>query len=347
MNIVVLCGGISTEREISIKTGSMVCSALRSKGHNAIALDVYCGNDKIDMSNPFDRDYNVEDEIANIRSYSDKLDEFAHAKKESREGFFGKNVLDLCKMSDIVFMALHGENGENGKVQAAFDLHDIKYTGSGSLGSAMAMDKGITKELFMYNNVPTPKGVKIAKGESTKLEDYGISIPCVVKPCCGGSSVGVSIVMSADEYEAGLEEAFKYEDEIIIEEYIKGREFSVGVIAGKALPVIEIIPKQGFYDYTNKYDATKTDEICPAKVDESAATAMQQAAQKAARVLRLGSYSRIDFLLDENNNIYALEANTLPGMTATSLLPQEAAVVGIPFPELCELLIKESEKRFN
>ncbi len=346
MNIVVLCGGISTEREISIKTGTMVCKALRSKGHNAIVMDVYCGDKDMDINNPFSSDYSVDAAVEKIISYNDILNIFADEKKANRRGFFGENVLKVCRKCDIVFMALHGEHGENGSVQAVFDLYDIKYTGTGPLGSAMAMDKGITKDILKVNNVSTPKGVKVTKGESVKLEDYGLSIPCVVKPCCGGSSVGVSLVFDEADYMAAVDCAYKYEDEILIEEYIKGREFSIGVVAGKALPIIEIIPKQGFYDYTNKYQAGMTEEICPAKIDDAVTAHMQDMAVRAAKALKLGSYCRIDFLMDENNNVYCLEANTLPGMTETSLLPQEAAVIGYSFPELCEWLIEESEKRF-
>lgn len=346
MNIVVLCGGISTEREISIKTGTMVCKALRSKGHNAIVMDVYCGDKDMDINNPFGADYSVDEAVQKIISYNDKLSIFSEEKKANRRGFFGENVLKVCRMSDIVFMALHGEHGENGNVQAVFDLYDIKYTGTGPLGSAMAMDKGITKDILKVNNVSTPKGVKVTKGESVRLEDYGLSIPCVVKPCCGGSSVGVSLVFDEADYMAAVEEAYRYEDEILIEEYIKGREFSIGVIAGKALPIIEIIPKQGFYDYTNKYQAGMTEEICPANIDKDITEHMQEQAVRAAKALKLGSYCRIDFLMDKDNNVYCLEANTLPGMTETSLLPQEAAAIGYTFPELCEWLIEESEKRF-
>lgn len=345
MNIVVLCGGTSTERDISIKTGNMVCEALRSKGHNAIVVDIYCGNKEIDMEAPFAENYDLDTEIAKIKACTGKLDDFAKEKAENGVGFFGDNVIELCKMSDIVFMALHGANGEDGKVQAVFDLYDIRYTGTGAIGSAMAMDKGITKEIFRANNVPTPNGIMLHKGDDTSLSLYGMKLPCVVKPCCGGSSVGVTIANTDEEYEKGLNEAFRYEDEIIVEEYVKGREFSVGVIAGKALPIIEIVPKEGFYDYTNKYVPGKTEDICPAVLSDEITKRMQEAAVLGSKVLRLGSYSRLDFLLDENDNIYCLEANTLPGMTATSLLPQEALVIGYTFPDLCELLIEESKKR--
>ena len=347
MNIVVLCAGTSTEREVSIVTGHMVCNGLRQKGHNARVLDVFFGtygHDNIDENNFFDGTYNLKESVDEISALTSKINEV----KNLRKGFFGKKVLDICQMADIVFMALHGANGEDGKVQAAFDLFEIKYTGTGYLGSALAMDKGMTKQLFLTNDVPTPKGIKLTIGKTedyvTVIKDAGISYPCVVKPCCGGSSIGVSIPDDDEKLEKALKEAFEFEDNVIVEEYIKGREFSVGVIGDKALPVIEIIPLQGFYDYKNKYQEGMTKEECPANISETLTRKMQEEAVHVSKVLQLDTYSRIDFLCDSEENIYCLEANTLPGMTPTSLIPQEAAAVGIDFPELCEKLICESMK---
>lgn len=347
MNIVVLCAGTSTEREVSIVTGHMVCNGLREKGHNARVLDVFFGtygNNDIDENNFFDGDYNLEQEVDKISELTSEIDKV----KNSRKGFFGEKVLDICQSSDIVFMALHGSNGEDGKIQAVFDLFEIKYTGTGYLGSALAMDKGMTKQLFQADNVPTPKGIKLTINKTNDyiklIKDSGISYPCVVKPCCGGSSIGVSIPDSDEKLENALKEAFKFEDNVIVEEYIKGREFSVAVIGDEALPVIEIIPLQGFYDYKNKYQAGMTKEECPANISEELTKKMQEEAVHASRVLQLDTYSRIDFLCDSNDNIYCLEANTLPGMTPTSLIPQEAAAIGIDFPQLCEKLVFESMK---
>ena len=172
------------------------------------------------------------------------------------------------------------------------------------------------------------------------------AFPCVVKPCCGGSSIGVSIVNDQNAYEAALEEAFKWEDEVVVEQYIHGREFSICVIDGKALPVIEIAPINGWYDYKNKYQAGSTIETCPAQLSEADTVSMQHYAELAAAAIGLDTYSRMDFLMDEDGNMYCLEANTLPGMTPTSLIPQEAAAVGIGYEQLCEQLIAISlEKR--
>lgn len=340
MNIIVLAGGISTEREVSIVTGTNVCRALRNLGHNAAILDVYFGTACKDV---FAKDYNLDEWVNEIKKHSENLEE----EKKNKKEFFGKGVLELCQKADIVFMALHGENGENGKVQAVFDLFNIKYTGTGYLGSAMAMDKGVTKSIFIAKEIPTPKGFTLKKSQykasgANVLEGTHVSIPCIVKPSCGGSSIGVTIVDKEEALEEALEEAFSLEEEVVIEKYIKGREFSVGVVDGVAYPIIEIVPKEGFYDYTNKYEPGKTDDICPANLTKEETKQMQQIAVDVSKALNLDKYCRVDFLMDSKGVMYCLEANTLPGMTPTSLLPQEAAAIGIDYAALCEKLISVS-----
>ena len=257
MKIVVLCGGVSTERAISIVSGVGVCKALRSRGHEAILLDVFFGNEDADLMDAFPADYDVDGAAKYIHTFDSRV---ASAVANRSRSFFGANVITLCRMADIVFLALHGENGENGKVQATFDLHKIKYTGTGYMSSALSMDKTLTKIMLEHGNVPVPHGTTVHKGyDSVDIHDIGLSYPVVVKVACGGSSVGVYIAQNDDEYVAALDQAFELEDEVIIEEYINGREFSVGLIDGKALPVIEIVPKVGFYDYKNKYTAGATD----------------------------------------------------------------------------------------
>ena len=202
--------------------------------------------------------------------------------------------------------------------------------------------------MFEAAGIPTPHGISLKKeNRDTAFSATGLTLPCVVKPCCGGSSIGVSIVRTEDEYEAALAEAFRYEDEIIVEDYIQGREFSVGVIKFQALPVIEIAPVEGFYDYKNKYKAGSAVETCPANLPSKIAKRMQEVAVQVCETLGLNSYSRMDFLLDEKDGIFCLEANTLPGMTPTSLLPQEAAQVGMDFGQLCERLIEISQERYE
>lgn len=344
MKIVVLAGGTSTEREISIVSGTGICKALRQKGHQAVLVDIFCGDERVDWKNPFPQEYDVDAASAYMSSFNTEIENM----KKTRRNFFGPNVLTLCEQADVVFLGLHGANGEDGKVQAAFDLMGIKYTGTGYLSSALAMDKGITKQMFLMHDVPTPKGTSMKKAHAVRdVKELGMEFPVVVKTCCGGSSVGVYIAADQAEYEKALEDAYSYEDEVVIEEYIKGREFSVAVVDGKAYPVIEIAPLQGFYDYKNKYQPGSTIETCPAELSLELTEKMQRYAEAGARALGLEGYCRLDFMMKENGDMYCLEANTLPGMTPTSLIPQEAQVLGIDYPSLCELLIEVSMKKYK
>lgn len=342
MNIAVLCGGTSTEREISLISSEGICRALRSKGHRAVLIDIFLGEENFDTLNPFPEDYEIGKVIEKIKERAAQLEEL----KKSRKEFFGPNVISLCRKADVVFLGLHGANGEDGKVQAVLDLLGIPYTGADYLSSAMAMSKSVTKEIFKAAGVPMAKGITVTKGaEWEPLYAYGMTYPCVVKPSCGGSSVGVFYAYGENEYREALASAFSYEDELIVEECVTGREFSVGILGEQALPVIEIIPKEGTYDYKNKYTPGATEEICPAHISEELREKIQRAALKAAKALGLDTYCRVDVLTDKDENCYCLEANTLPGMTPTSLLPQEAAVIGVDYPSLCERLIDISLKK--
>ena len=339
MKIAVLAGGTSTEREISIVSGSKVCEALRKKGHQAILIDVFCGKEDANADTIFTDPFDLDKEVAYMSSFNDQIGKI----QKERKSFFGPKVLEICDAADVVFLALHGACGEDGRVQATFDLMGIPYTGSGYLGSALAMDKSITKQLFMENGVPTPKGIILHRSEERKsAAKLGFRFPCVVKTACGGSSVGVYIVNTEEEFTQALQDGFSYEEKLVIEEYVKGREFSVGVVEGKAYPVIEIAPLVGFYDYKNKYQAGSTIETCPADLSEELTKKMQRIAEMGYQVLRLENYARLDFMMDESHNMYCLEANTLPGMTPTSLLPQEAAALGMSFEDLCDKLVTVS-----
>ncbi len=344
MKIVVLAGGLSSERDVSILSGSKIADALRSKGHKVVLLDVFMGYEQTecDIDSLFESNYDFTQNAVISREAPD-IEEVRKSRKNQSPVYFGDHVLDICRAADITFLGLHGGEGEDGSVQAALDLNGIKYTGSGHLGAAIAMHKGVTKGIFVNSNVPTPAS-RLCKREfmSKNYLDSWQSFPCVVKPCSAGSSVGVQIVADREALVAAVGAAFRYDDDVLIEEYIKGREFSVGILGGKALPIIEIIPKSGWYDYANKYQSGATEEICPADLDPRVTARMQREAERAFEVLRLKVYGRVDFLLDNQNNIYCLEANTLPGMTPMSLLPQEAAAAGIPFPDLCEKIIELS-----
>lgn len=343
MKIVVLAGGTSTERDVSIVSGTEVCKALRSRGHQAILTDVFFGCELPVDENIFQAPYQVEDAAGKMK----KMTAQVACEQKKRKEFFGPGVMELCRQADVVFMALHGANGEDGRVQAAFDLFGIRYTGTDCLSSAMAMDKGITKKLFREGGVPTPGGFELHRGENADLEVHGMKLPVVVKTRCGGSSVGVYIADTEEAYRSALEGAFSYEEEIVVEEYVQGREFSVGVVDGKAYPVIEIAPVEGFYDYRNKYTAGATVETCPACISREATEKMQEYACRGCRLLGIQGYARLDFMMKPDGSMYCLEANTLPGMTPTSLLPQEAAVLGMDFADLCEELIRISMKKYG
>lgn len=351
MKIIVLAGGLSTERDVSLVSAAGICRTLVERGHDAYLLDVYLG-----LENPPEH---LEDvftlpghglEIAgNIGTEEPDLEAVKASRKDQSPCFLGPNVIDLCRLADITFLGLHGGEGENGKLQATFDLLGIRYTGPDSLGCAVAMDKGFTKQVFQQSGIDTPAGVCLHKNSPDhSLASTGLSLPVVIKPCSGGSSIGVYIVKTEEEYETALDNSFRYEDEVVIETYIKGREFACGIIDGEALPPIEIIPKAGFFDYANKYQDGATEEVCPADIPKETAERMMELTAKAYHALKLNVYSRADFLLDPEGNLYCLEMNTLPGMTAASLLPKEAAVVGIEYGELCELIIRKSlEARYS
>lgn len=350
MNIVVLCGGLSPERDVSIVSGGQIAKALKENGHSVILLDVFMGygEEEQDVSDIFAHADEITLSGDGIGQEAPDLDAVRAMRKGSAEGFFGPNVLAICQSADIVFMGLHGEDGENGKVQAAFDLFGIRYTGSSSLSSAVSMNKGYTKRIFFADGVPTPKGFSVLKGDEPQdFSETGMEYPIVIKPASAGSSIGVSIVHGDDEYQEALDKAFAVDDEIVFEEYIKGREFAVGVIRYEALPVIEIAPVNGWYDYQNKYKAGSTIETCPADIPELTERLLQAAAVQAAYSLGLSTYARLDFLVDDWGKVYCLEANTLPGMTPTSLLPQEAQAAGMDFNALCEELIKVSLEKYE
>ena len=344
MNIVVLAGGLSPERDVSFSSGTMACNALLGLGHHAVLIDLFFGlpdwdgTDKIFVEAkplPPYRILSAEPDLAAIRA----------SRKEGYNEYIGKNVPELCKRADIVYMALHGDCGENGKLQGLFDELGIRYTGSGSEACANAMDKWVSKKIFTDAGLLCPKGIRLVKGEKVDLEAIGI--PCVVKPCCGGSSIGVSIVHERGQLQAALDAAFAMEPVILVEEYVKGRELSCGVLGDTVLPLIEIIPNEGFYDYKNKYQAGSTREITPAAVDPIHTKKIQDLCFKGFSALGLAVYGRLDFLLTENGDAYCLEANTLPGLTPTSLLPQEAAAVGIDYPTLCQNIISLSLEKYN
>ncbi len=343
MDIVVLCGGLSAERDVSLSTGAMAAEALRRLSHRVVTLDLFFGYEpdkgELDIEELFQSGYGS----GSISVGEDAPDLDALRSTRPGSSHIGDNVFDICKAADIVFMALHGADGEDGKIQGAFDLLGIRYTGTGSFGSALAMNKSVAKRIFEGHGIRTPRGIVLRRGE--KPRDIGF--PCVVKPCSGGSSVGASVVESRVGYDAALDAAFKFDDHVVVEQYIKGRECDVGIIAGRALPPIEIIPKWGFYDYKNKYQAGFATEICPADLPEDLTQKLKLTAEAVYGALLLEVYARMDFIVDDSGDVWCLEANTLPGLTPTSLLPQEAAAVGIDYDGMIDLIVRESLKKYG
>ena len=348
LNIVVLAGGLSMERNVSLSSGTKVCRALRSRGHRAILVDMFLGlenyagslADIFDAPDGLCNDYSVakaEPDLAAVRA----------SRKDKSANLFGRDVLTVCQMADVVFLALHGTCGEDGRVQAAFDLLGIPYTGSGCLGSAIAMDKDLTKRL-VADHVTTARWrtVTCAEAEIDAVA-AATELPCVVKPIANGSSIGVSIVHDKAALKKALRACLAYGNRVVLEQYVRGREIQVAILAGKALPSIEIIPKEGFYDYANKYQVGAAEEITPAPIPPEWEARLREATETVFRLLDLSVYARADFIVTEDGTPYFLEINTLPGMTPTSLVPQEAAAVGMSYEELCEKIVEESLKARN
>lgn len=351
MKIIVLAGGLSPERDVSLISGAGICKTLREKGHKAYLLDVFFGlpYDSDKLEEVFDLPDAGLGIAEGIKTTVPDLDALKKSRPDQSDCYLGPNVIELCRMADITFMGLHGSVGEDGKLQATFDNLGIKYTGPNSLGCALSMNKLVAKQIFKMSRVPTPRGTSLTQAtKDTSLEDLGYYLPLVIKPCSSGSSIGVFIVNTEEEYKEAIRQSFdvNHEDEVVIEPYIKGREFACGVIAGKALPLVEIIPKNGVFDYENKYQDGGAQEICPPQsIDEKTQKKMQRAGEKAFATLRMDVYGRADFIVDDNDGkFYCLEVNALPGMTPASLLPKAAKAAGIEYEDLCELIIEESMK---
>lgn len=337
MKIIVLAGGLSPERNVSLSSGAKVANALIENGHDVMVFDIYLGkqneyfvpiyhNKKEEFQYKFD-----------VTSEEPDLDELKKIKKDNY--LVDKDIITYCESADKVFLALHGSTGENGKLQSLLDIYNIKYTSTYPLGSMLSMHKDIAKRLMKQSEVLTPNWKYINTNETYNLD--GIMYPCVIKPCSNGSSIGTTIVNNETELMGAFDKAKVYESEIIIEEKIEGREFTVAIIKGRVLPIIEIKPLSGFYDYKNKYKSGATIEECPANIPNDIKQNLESIALKVHNILHLGTYSRIDFLMDNNNRIYCLEANTLPGMTTSSLFPLAAKEAGITYNDLCEMIIRD------
>src|ERR1700733_13992549 len=327
MRIAVLFGGNSSERDVSIASGAQVAKALRQAGHQVLAVDTFRGilTDEeqavllargVAPAPPDDRDLRV------IRAKTGSI---------VQPSYF----VD----ADVVFLALHGGTGEDGTIQSVFDAAGTCYTGSNHVGSAAAMDKDLAKRLLLAANVPTPPWLMAPVESEIAVRDLGL--PLVVKPNKQGSTVGLSVVKHVADLEAAIREAYRHDDEVMVERFVRGREFTVGILGDRALAVGEIIPKcSEIFDYESKYQAGGAEEIFPAVLSGEQTRLLQELALRVHRALKLRDYSRADFRMDEKGQFWCLEANTLPGMTARSLLPQSAAAVGIAFPDLCDQICR-------
>lgn len=297
VQIAVLMGGTSSEREVSLNSGRKVVEALTSLNCKVKAVDVQ------------DLDF------------------------------------ALPSKTEVVFIALHGTGGEDGVIQGILEKKGVPFTGSDAKTSRLAFDKIASKKVFRLKGIPTAGDVVLEKSDWKGKLDFGVKCPCVVKPSCEGSSIGVYIVKSEDQLKEAIEGAFKLGDTLLIEDFIEGREFTVGIIGEQVLPVVEISPKSGWFDYKNKYTPGATEETVPAKIPEKLAHKLQDIALASHKALGCRDLSRTDIRVDAEDNIYVLEVNTIPGMTATSLLPQAAAAAGITFPHLCLELIRLAMNR--
>lgn len=336
MRVAVLFGGTSEERDVSIASGAQVFQALREAGHEVIVVDTARG-----VLGPAEERSLFSSGVAPVPPSEAEL-------ALVRSGAPGAltNAPELHRV-DVVFLALHGGTGEDGTLQALLDLTGIPYTGSGHGASANAMDKDISKRLVRAAGIPTPDWLMAPVSQEEVDEKLGY--PVVVKPNKQGSTVGLTVVKHPDDLEAAIQTAYRYDDEVMVERFIPGRELTVGILADQPLAVGEIISKGEIFDYKSKYQEGGAEEVFPAYLSEEQTRQVQELGLKVHRVLKLEDYSRVDFRMDREGSLWCLEANTLPGMTKTSLLPQSAQAAGIPFPELCErictLAVERKSKR--
>jgi D-alanine-D-alanine ligase len=323
LKIAVLFGGDSMERDVSIASAAQVVGALRSRGHEVIAYDSGRGR----LEGPDEQ-----------RLFASKIDREPPAQSTVAALPTVVSAPELADV-DVVFIAMHGGSGEDGTVQALLDLAGIPYTGSGKLGSAVGWDKDVAKRLFLAAGVPTPDWLMAPV--APELVASRIGYPLIVKPNGQGSTVGLTLVKKATELEAAIELARSFDSEVMVERYIAGRELTVGILDDEALAVGEIVVRTGpIFDYAAKYQTGGAEEIFPAKLTPEQTARAQDLALRVHRALKLDVYSRVDFRMDADGGIWCLEVNTLPGLTAASLLPRAAAAVGIGFPELCERICR-------
>lgn len=344
MKIVVLAGGLSPERAVSLVTGTGICRALRRRGHRAILVDLFLGLEELpaDPETLFDAPDGLCPD-ARIETAAPDLEAVRRSRRDQSPRVFGPGVLELCQLANVVFLGLHGQDGEDGRVQAALELLGVPYTGSGYLASGVAMDKAVAKRVMTAEGVPTPRWGVLDYGpeEACRLAQE-LPMPCVVKCTTGGSSLGVFLPESREELRDALVKVRDFGGEAIWEERVYGRELTVAVLGDRALPAVETTPAGKDFDYAAKYQKGGAREVCPAPLTEAEAAAAGELALRTHRALGLQVYSRTDMILDKSGKLWCLEVNSLPGMTPTSFVPQEAAAVGLSYEDLCEEIVRLS-----
>ena len=323
MKITVLTGGTSSERDVALASAVQVVAALRSCGHQVAVVDTARG-----FIPEADENRLLSASVGVAPPSSDQLAALEHGLRLTALA-----SLAAVREADVLFLALHGGQGEDGTLQTILEMIGVPYTGSGPLGSGMAMDKDISKHLFRAAGVATADWLMapVTAGEAGKL-----GWPLVVKPSKQGSTVGLSVVRKPADFDAAVAEAFRHDDEVMVEAFVPGRELTVGILDGQPLAVGEIIPRHEIFDYECKYTPGMSEEIFPADLPGHIMEQCAALGTAAHHALKLGGYSRADFRLTASGHLFCLEVNTLPGMTATSLLPQSARAMGIEFPALCD-----------
>ena len=344
LKIVVLAGGLSTERAVSLVTGVSVCRALRENGHRAVLADLYLGFEDApaDLESLFDAPDGLCPE-ARIDADAPDLEAVRKSRKDQSARVFGPNVLELCQRADVVFVGLHGQDGEDGRVQAAFDLLGIPYTGTGYLAAGVSMNKAMAKRVMDAEGLPTPawRLLRYTADQAPRLAAE-LPMPCVVKTPTGGSSLGVFLPEDRKALEDALVRVLDFGPEVLVEKRIYGRELTVGVLGERALPALEILPAEGAFNYAAKYQAGGAQEVLAEGVTEEQQREMGDLALKLHHALGMEVYSRTDFMLDEDGKFWILELNSLPGMTPGSLVPKMAKAVGMSYCELCEEIVRLS-----
>jgi D-alanine-D-alanine ligase len=328
MRVTVLTGGATAERAVAFASAAQIVAALRSRDHDVHVVDTCTG--LLDGA----------EEVSVLGGAVGTTPPSVAELKEQERKMLSEGLAELAVVrgSDVLFLALHGGAGEGGTLQAILDVIGVPYTGSGQLASALAMDKDLSKRLFRAAGVPVPAWFMAPVAPDDVKT--GLGWPVIVKPSKQGSSVGLTLVRKPPELAAAVQLAERYDDEVMVEQFIPGRELTVGVLGDVPLPVGEIVPKHELFDYESKYTPGMSEETFPAKIATRLARQLQEYALTAHRSLKLGGYSRVDFRVSPDDDIFCLEANSLPGMTRTSLYPQAALAAGIAFPEMCERICK-------